>query len=459
MTASTFAQSPEKMSYQAVVRDSGNAIVGNQTVGMQLSILQGSTAVYVETQTPTTNANGLVSIAIGMGSVISGDFSAIDWSVGPYFIKTETDPTGPFTNYTITGTSQLLSVPFALHAKTAETAETANNGIPAGGTEGQVLRIVNGEPVWVDSEIDFDGDGFTVAEGDCNDNDSDINPTEVEIMGDGIDNNCNGEIDESQIVLGQQEFTTPGSYTWTAPPGVTSVSVVAIGGGGGGGRNSDTGQTPGGDSYFIDASTVRGGGGGHGINAFGTFTGDGGGNGGYSNTTGTSFSGGGGAGGYSGSGGYGGIGNGTGTTQIAGSDGAGGGGGGGGWASGGGVGIYGQGPNGSGSSIGAPEGGGGGSGGVIGKTYLDGNSTSALIQRGGAYGGGGGSTYHFGGSGGGLGWKNNITVQPGTTYIVVVGDGGLPDVQWSYAGQGGSGAVRIIWGPDRSFPSTNTNDQ
>ena len=118
ITASTFAQAPEKMSYQAVVRDSGNAIVSNQDVGMQLSILQGTTAVYVETQTPTTNANGLVSIEIGMGSVVSGDFSAIDWSAGPYFIKTEIDPTGPFTNYTITGTSQLLSVPFALHAKT-----------------------------------------------------------------------------------------------------------------------------------------------------------------------------------------------------------------------------------------------------------------------------------------------------------------------------------------------------
>jgi hypothetical protein len=119
-TSVAFAQAPEKMSYQAVVRDNGNALVSNQTVGMQISVLQGSalgTAVYVETQIPTTNANGLVSIEIGMGSVVSGDFSAIDWSAGPYFIKTETDPIGG-TNYTITGTSELLSVPYALHAKT-----------------------------------------------------------------------------------------------------------------------------------------------------------------------------------------------------------------------------------------------------------------------------------------------------------------------------------------------------
>jgi hypothetical protein len=122
MTASVFAQAPEKMSYQAVIRNSSNALITSMPVGMQISILQGSasgSAVYVETQTPTTNANGLASIEIGGGTVVSGNFSTIDWANGPYFVKTETDPTGG-TSYSIIGTSQLLSVTYALHAKTVE---------------------------------------------------------------------------------------------------------------------------------------------------------------------------------------------------------------------------------------------------------------------------------------------------------------------------------------------------
>lgn len=175
MTASVFAQAPEKMSYQAVVRDGSNALVSSTAVGMQISILQGSasgTAVYVETQTPTSNINGLVSLEIGSGTVVSGDFTTIDWVNGPYFIKTETDPTGG-TSYSITGTSQLLSVPFALHAKTAETVSggitETDPSVPIGtqigemqywnGTawvivaattnEGATLQMIGGVPTWI----------------------------------------------------------------------------------------------------------------------------------------------------------------------------------------------------------------------------------------------------------------------------------------------------------------------
>jgi hypothetical protein len=120
------AQAPNEMSYQAIIRNTSNNLVTNQAIGMRISILQGSTSgtsVYVEIQIPTTNANGLASIEIGGGTVVSGSFSSINWANGPYFIKTETDPNGG-TNYSVTGISQLLSVPYALYA------ENSGNSIP-----------------------------------------------------------------------------------------------------------------------------------------------------------------------------------------------------------------------------------------------------------------------------------------------------------------------------------------
>ena len=90
MTASIWAQSPEKMSYQAVVRNASNVLVSTQAVGMQISILQGSStgaSVYEETQTPTTNTNGLVSVEIGSGTVVLGIFNTIDWTEGPILYK------------------------------------------------------------------------------------------------------------------------------------------------------------------------------------------------------------------------------------------------------------------------------------------------------------------------------------------------------------------------------------
>jgi hypothetical protein len=116
------AQAPQKMSYQAVLRNASNALVTNTAVGMKISVLQGTitgTVAYAETQTPTTNANGLVTLEIGTGTPITNTFASINWANGPYFIKTETDPTGG-SNYTISGTSQLLSVPYALFSANAQ---------------------------------------------------------------------------------------------------------------------------------------------------------------------------------------------------------------------------------------------------------------------------------------------------------------------------------------------------
>lgn len=117
-----FAQAPQKMSYQSVIRKTDGALVVNTLVGIKISILQGAangTAVYVETQSTTTNANGLATLAIGGGTPVAGTFAGINWASGTYFIKTETDPIGG-TNYTISGTSQLLSVPYALYAGSSQ---------------------------------------------------------------------------------------------------------------------------------------------------------------------------------------------------------------------------------------------------------------------------------------------------------------------------------------------------
>jgi hypothetical protein len=159
MTSSLFAQAPNKMSYQAVIRNNTNALVANQAVGMRISILQTSpsgTAVYVETQTPSTNTNGLVSIEIGGGAVVSGNFSNINWANGPYFIQTESDPNGG-TSYNITGTSQLLSVPYALYAEncgglgnivTPTITTNAVTGITSNSaTFGGVISNANGDQI------------------------------------------------------------------------------------------------------------------------------------------------------------------------------------------------------------------------------------------------------------------------------------------------------------------------
>jgi hypothetical protein len=104
------------MSYQAIIRNSNDSLLNYTQVGMRISLVQGApsnTVVFSETQTATTNANGLVSLQIGMGTAVNGTFAGIDWAAGPYYIKTETDLTGG-TNYTITSSNELMSVPYAL---------------------------------------------------------------------------------------------------------------------------------------------------------------------------------------------------------------------------------------------------------------------------------------------------------------------------------------------------------
>ena len=120
--SSAFSQIPEFLDYQAVIRDYNGEILANRQMGIRIQIKQGDAfgaAVYVETHTAVTSNDGLVKLQIGGGTAVLGTFAGIRWENGPYFLQTETDPEGG-SDYTIIGVSQLLSVPFAEHAKTAE---------------------------------------------------------------------------------------------------------------------------------------------------------------------------------------------------------------------------------------------------------------------------------------------------------------------------------------------------
>jgi hypothetical protein len=162
------------MSYQAVLRNSENNLITSQAVAVQISILQGTpngTVVFTEVHSLSTNANGLISLVIGDG--IGDDLSLVDWSSGPYFIKTETDPAGG-SNYTITSTSQLLSVPYAQYANEAGNVFSGAYG-DLSGTPTNVSTFANDAGYLTGvtgSETAFDGwdknvaDDFSGAYGD-----------------------------------------------------------------------------------------------------------------------------------------------------------------------------------------------------------------------------------------------------------------------------------------------------
>jgi len=122
------AQVPQGFKYQTVARNNAGEILASQNISFRMTILQGAlpgTAVYAETHTATTNATGLVTLEIGRGTQVSGSFAAINWSTTPVFLKTEIDPAGG-TAYVEMGTSELLSVPFSLYAKTAGNGFSGN---------------------------------------------------------------------------------------------------------------------------------------------------------------------------------------------------------------------------------------------------------------------------------------------------------------------------------------------
>ena len=188
INTSIFAQAPQKMSYQAVIRNSNDSLLISTPVGMRISLVQGTPTgivVFSETQTATTNANGLVSLQIGMGTALSGTFANIDWSAGPYYVKTETDLSGG-TNYTIISSNEILSVPYALFSangtpgpagpigltgETGAQGATGATGLLSSGTAAGNTTYWNGSQ-WVVNNSNIFNSGAEVGIGTVNPNTS-----------------------------------------------------------------------------------------------------------------------------------------------------------------------------------------------------------------------------------------------------------------------------------------------
>jgi len=129
------AQAPEAIKYQSIARNTAGITINNTPISIRFSILDQTstgTVIYSETHSPTTNDFGLFSLNVGTGTIVSGSFSSVDWATNDKFLKVEADFTGGMT-FLEMGTSQLLSVPYALYAKYAGTA-LLPNGTAAGNT-------------------------------------------------------------------------------------------------------------------------------------------------------------------------------------------------------------------------------------------------------------------------------------------------------------------------------------
>lgn len=130
------AQAPQSINYQAVVRDASGVVVVNKAVSFRLSILTGSSTgafEYIETHNVTTNAFGLVTLNIGLGTPRTGAMANVSWATGSKFLRVEVDIAGG-TNYTVLGTTQFLSVPFALYAAASGNSAASGWGLTGNAT-------------------------------------------------------------------------------------------------------------------------------------------------------------------------------------------------------------------------------------------------------------------------------------------------------------------------------------
>lgn len=157
------AQAPHFINYQAVARDGSGNIITSGSIGLKFEILQSSvtgTVSYGETTTASPNSVGIFTTAIGAGTAFTGTFSAIPWNSGPFYIKVSIDPTGG-TTYSHVGTSQLMSVPYALYAEKAG----SGSALPTGTLTGQTLFWDNGSGQWkVDKNLINNGNNVYIGD-------------------------------------------------------------------------------------------------------------------------------------------------------------------------------------------------------------------------------------------------------------------------------------------------------
>lgn len=183
----TTAQTPQAIKYQAVARDNSGNIIANQNIGFRISILQNSPTgsfVYTETHTVSSNAFGLVNLDLGTGNIVNGTFSTINWGASNFFVKIEMDVNGA-NNYIFMGTSQLLSVPYALFAEKTNESQTLN-------LNGNILSISNGNSVTLNNS------GTTYSAGNG-----------ININGNIISNSAP---DQTVTLTGSGNTTVSGSY-------------------------------------------------------------------------------------------------------------------------------------------------------------------------------------------------------------------------------------------------------
>jgi len=257
----SLAQSPNGITYQAVIRAGEDVLVVNQNIGVNIKIRQGTSTgvvVYSEKHNVTSNTNGLITLLIGRGTA-ADNFSDIDWSQGPYFVETSYDLQGG-ENYTISNTSQLLSVPYALYAEKAGNTTAGPPGIP-----GEVGK--SAYQIWLDlgntgTEAEFLS-SLTGPQGAAGKNSLII--TSNEPVGDncvnggvkiqvGLDVNSNGVLDDEEIDSSLTKFicnsltdiVDPSSsihgavnvdqgdtLNWTVPNGVFTIQIIVNGSKGG----------------------------------------------------------------------------------------------------------------------------------------------------------------------------------------------------------------------------------